>query len=151
MLKTEFKAITKQWIMSKGFKKNEHDGGMYLLLLGDFEVAFHFYKNRFDEWFSIAVGFQLREMDTGWGKDGIEVSKKYWHHYETADGAKHINKGAIYYEQWDKADYLAHLEDIYDTHIKPYLEKGVKHLKAMVKQDKYSMIHPDAVKVINNM
>jgi len=149
MLKTEFKAVTKQWIMSKGFKK---DGDVwYAYPLAEFDVNFVFYKNRFDEWFSIAVGFQLREVDTGWGKTGIEVPKKYWHHYETADGAKHISKGAIYYDKWSKEDYLNYLEDVYKIYITPYIEKGVKHLKAMVKQDKYSMIHPDAVKIIEKM
>jgi len=159
MIKKEFTKITKEWLYSKGFIKSEDkawSGIMYFYSMSDFDVIFVYDKNRFGERYNLEVGFQLKNIIKADGSMyydtvGIEVPKKYWHHYETADGAKHISKGAIYYEQWSKEDYLAHLEDIYKTHIKPYLEKGVKHLKAMVKQDKYSMIHPDAVKVINNM
>ena len=147
MLKTEFKAMTKQWFLSKGFKKDTD--GDFVYAFPRFEVVVMFIKDRFDEWFYFSAGFNLEGFPkVVYGQEGIEVPKKYWYHYETADGAKHVSKGAIYYEKWDKEDYRLFLEEVYNTHIRPYIEKGVKHLKALTKERR---IHPDVVEAIKKM
>jgi len=148
MLKTEFKAMTKQWLLSKGFKKNLNDGGYFTYALSKFEVVFAFYKNRFDEIFHMEVGFGLEGFPATYGKAYLDAPKKYWNHVEMADGSKGIEKGSFYYEKWDKEDYSLFLEEVYDTHIKPYIEKGVKHLKALTKERR---IHPDVVEAIKKM
>jgi len=171
MEKNEFTATTKQWLKAKGFSKARYI--WYFYPLGDFNIVFAFYKDRFDEKYYIETGFCLNEETINDGLNvrlntgAIEVpNKKYWNHFRTADNKKHIEKGAFYYEKWDKDDYLATLEQIYAEHITPYLERGVNYLKAIVVEyqqhlkriEKYGksegntyMIHPDAVKIINNM
>jgi len=158
MTKNEFKKVTKEWLISKGFKKT--GDVWYSYSLTDFDITFGFPKDRFDEIYRIHVGFQLRDIATGWGYETSSISKrhkKYWITYDIADGSKELVKSNFYYEKWDKYDYLETLEEICDTHIKPYLDKGIKHLKEIVK--KYGepfegntyMIHPNAAEAVRNM
>jgi len=169
MTKNEIKGITKKWFFSKDFQKADTNtkefAGLsgatcYIYVLSNFFLYVLFDKDRFSEKFEIIVGFKLKDnYHTGWGNINTRIPNFLKGKYTA------IHKKKIYgykYEEWEKEDYLACLEMIYDIYIKPYFELGIDLLKIIAKDPSCGgkfgatkefpyFIHPDAVDKILRM
>ena len=71
MTNNEIKAVTNQWLKSKGFVKGQGAykafGNCYVHPLPDFDVYIIFSKDRFSEMYYFEIGFQLRNNLSAWG------------------------------------------------------------------------------------
>jgi len=149
MTNNEIKAITKQWLSSKGFKK-VREMEYSCTLVEQVNVVILFGRSKFSESYEFDVGFRIKGVSTAWGWVRTHVK----------------NNLSYYYEKWDKEDYLATLEQMYHKYVRPYFDLGIGYIKNIIKDYRVSngkvvklpkisgqpfMIHPDAVKIINNM
>lgn len=133
MDKKEFKKITKEWFISKGFIKGT-DGIDYIYTLQGFNIYILFVKSRFDEKYHFQIGFKIDNVQAGSGDVRVAIpSEKYWEHLTMADGSKIVGKCYFQYEEWEKEEYLKTLEDIYQIYIQPYFDNGLKHWKKILK------------------
>jgi len=136
MEKNDFKKITKEWLLSKGFRKE--DELVYICPLEGFDLMVLFIKDRFSEHFYFDIGFQLRNVQWGSGQVRVAVpSEKYWKHIIMADGSKNIVNNCFYYEEWSKDDYLEALENICQIYIQPYYDTGLKYWKKILQEQRY--------------
>ncbi|MCL2678644.1 MAG: hypothetical protein FWE85_06295 [Clostridiales bacterium] len=143
MEKNDMKKITKQWLFSKGFQKcteKAYSGIGYFYPQSDFDIIFLFDKNRFNENYFIDVGFRLHDETQSWGTVRTNMP---------------LGNYGFYYEQWEKQDYIACLEEIYELYIQPYFDLGVAMLKKIVKKPSFRgqdyLIHRNAFEKIRKM
>ena len=135
MVKSEFKKVTKEWLLSKDFKKTKDIE--YVYPLEKFDICVMFYKGRFSELYGIEVGFQLKDgpREIDWANMEVEIpNEKYWKHLTMADGSTRVVKTNFYYEEWDKEEYLQALEEIHKNYIQPYFDHGIEHVKKIAQQ-----------------
>ena len=148
MTKQDFKRTTKDWILSKKFKKPDH---VYLYYLEKFDIYFYWDKSNVAEIFGLYVGFQLHNgpEEVNWAVKQVEVTnKKYWKPILMGDGSTQIFKSNFYYEDWTKEDYLEELEEVYKRYIQPYFDLGIKHVKTIAKQ---AWANPEAIAKVLKM
>jgi len=154
MTKNEMKTMTKQWLLFKGFGKCKIKAlgeSCYFYPMKDFDILVSFNKDRFDECYGIAIGFQFKDEPNGWGHIDIQIpNEKYWQNIKMADGSTVVVKDSFYYDDWNEEDYLECLEKIYELHIKPYLDLGVGMLKILAKE-RPNALHPHAKERILKM
>lgn len=127
MTNKEAKAVIFKWLKDRDFTRIKIPGGApysYIHSLGEFNVMFSFYKDRFDEYFIFNVGCYFDNCEYGEALIGVFDIP--------SNKNKAKNRQGFYYGELTEEQLIQCLNEIFDKYLKPYYEQGKKYLKEII-------------------